>query len=88
MYLLCSGCLGRLGQDAFGAGGIDAMMIDIQVDGEFQLHHAGELVAADALVGDVAEESPDHVQPRGAGWGEAHSSVYRARCFASSLLLH
>jgi hypothetical protein len=40
--------------------GVDVVMGNVQVDGQFQLGHAGEAVAPDALVGDVAEEALDH----------------------------
>jgi hypothetical protein len=39
------------------------VLSDVQVDGQFEFGHAGEAVATDALVGDVAEEALDHVQP-------------------------
>lgn len=58
-----------LGEDVAGAGGpderfgIDVVMGDIQIDGHLQFRHAGEAVAPDALVGDVAKEALDHVQP-------------------------
>jgi hypothetical protein len=43
------------------------MMGHVQVDSQFQLGHAGEAVAPNAFVGDVAEEALDKVQPRRVG---------------------
>ena len=48
---------------------------DVQVDGQLQFGHAGEAVALDAVLGDVAEEALDHVQPRGAGGREVHDEA-------------
>jgi len=63
LYLFQSGSergLGTsdLGQDVGRVGspderlGIDVVLGDVQIDGQFQLGHAGEAVAPDALVGD------------------------------------
>ena len=43
---------------------------DVVIDGRLQLGHAGEHAAPDALVGDVAKESLDHVEPGSAGGRE------------------
>ncbi len=70
-----------LGEDVAGACGpderlgIDVVMGNIQIDGQLQFCHAGKAVAPDALVGDVAKEALDHVQPRGAGRGEVHDEA-------------
>ena len=42
---------------------------------KLELCHAGKAVALDALVGDVAKEALDHVQPRRAGRGEMHDEA-------------
>jgi class 3 adenylate cyclase len=70
-----------LGQDVGGTSSpderlrIDVVMGDIQIDGQLQLGHAGEAVAPDALIGDVAEEALDHVQPRCARRSEVHDEA-------------
>ena len=55
--------------------GVDVVMGDVKIDGQFQLCHAGEAVAPDAVVGDVAEEALGHVEPRCAGRGEVHDEA-------------
>ena len=58
-------------------------MVDVFIDGGDQLRHAGEHAATQALGGDVAEESLDHVQPRRRGRCEVH---VEARVFGQPLL--
>ena len=71
-------CAGDLGEDVTGLGcpdegsGVGVVHGDVFVDGGFEFSDAGEAAATDALVGDVAEEAFDHVQPRRAGGGEVH----------------
>jgi len=43
---------------------------DVIVDGRFEIGEAGECAATNALVGDVAKESLDHIQPGGTGGSE------------------
>ena len=50
-------------------------MGDVLIDGAIQFGHAGEDAAADALLGDVAEEALDHVQPRRGGGREVHDEA-------------
>ena len=50
--------------------GIDVVLGNVEVDRQFQLCDAEEAVAPDALVGDVAKEALNHVQPRCAGGRE------------------
>lgn len=58
-----------LGQDVVGAGSPDealrtgVVMLDIEIDLQFEFRNAGESVASDAAPGDVAEEPLDHDQP-------------------------
>ena len=47
-------------------------MSDIFIDGANQFWHAGEYATPQALGGDVAEESLDHVEPGRRGWREVH----------------
>jgi hypothetical protein len=62
-------------------GLVDAVIGDVQIDGQPQICHAGEAVAPDALVGDVTDEAFNHVQPRRAGRSEMHDEA--AGCRAS-----
>lgn len=77
-------CPSNFGQNVVGAGcpeegfGIDVVMGDIQIDGQLQLGHVGEAIAADALVADVAEEALDHVRPRSAGRREVRGGTRMA----------
>jgi len=43
--------------------GVAVVVGDVGVDGSDQFRHAGEHPAAQAVLGEVAEESLDHVQP-------------------------
>jgi len=51
---------------------------DVQLEGQFELIHAGETVSPDALVGDgnVAEEYLHDVRPRRADRGEVHNEAW------------
>ena len=43
---------------------------DVLVDGHLEIGHAGEYAAADALVGDIAQEPLDHIEPGRTGGRE------------------
>lgn len=72
---------GDLGKDVVGRCGpneglgVAVVMRDVLGDGTLQVGHAGETVALDAVLGDVAKEPLDHVQPRGAGGGRVHDEA-------------
>jgi len=48
---------------------------NVFVDGSDQFRHAGDHAAAQALIGDVAEEALDHVQPRRRCGREVHLEI-------------
>ena len=50
--------------------GFGVMHGDVIVDGRFEVSEAGEHAATNALVGDVSEETLDHIQPGGTGGSE------------------
>ncbi len=58
------------------------MHCDIFLDGADKFGEAAEYTAAQAFGGDVAEESFDHIEPRGRGRGEMHME---ARMFRKPL---
>ncbi len=51
------------------------MESDVVIDGRDQIGHAGEHPAAQPLVGDVTEESLDHVKPGCGGGGKVHDEA-------------
>ena len=50
-------------------------MLDVLGNGLLEFVHACEAVAPDAVLGDVAEEPLDHVEPGGAGGREVHDEA-------------
>jgi hypothetical protein len=46
------------------------MLIDIVADGHDELFEVFEDAAAQLVLGQVAEEAFDHIEPTGRGWGE------------------
>ena len=50
--------------------GFGVMHGDVIVDGRFEVSEAGEHAATNALVGDVSEETLDHIQPGRTGGSE------------------
>ena len=71
----------NFGQDVRGAGrpdewlGLDVVVRHVQLDGQLQCGDAGETVAPDAVLRNVAKEPLDHVQPGGAGGREVHDEA-------------
>ena len=47
--------------------GVGIVMVEVFVDGSFELWNGGEDAASDALLGDQAEEALDLIEPRGRG---------------------
>ena len=45
-------------------------MVEVLVDGRFELGNGGEDAASDAVLGDQAEEALDLIEPGGRGGGE------------------
>jgi hypothetical protein len=48
------------------------MLIDVVSDGHDELFEVLEDASLEPVLGQVAEEAFDHVEPRGRGWGEAN----------------
>ena len=69
-------------QDVFGRGGPDEgpgvviMAVDVVANRDDELFQIPENAAADTVLGQVAEETLDHVQPRCRGWREVHMEVF------------
>ncbi|MDT4871323.1 hypothetical protein FQZ97_1064460 [compost metagenome] len=49
--------------------GASVGMFDVLRDGLLKFGHAGEAVAPDPVLGDIAKKALDHVQPRAVGRG-------------------
>lgn len=73
----CAGA-GDFSQDVVGLGGPDerfwvqVVAVDVISDGHDELFEVAEYSTADAFFGQIAEETLDHVQPRGRGRREVH----------------
>ena len=50
--------------------GVSIVMVEVLVDGRFELGNGGEDAASDAVLGDQAEEALDLIEPGGRGRGE------------------
>ena len=49
--------------------GVGIVMVEVLVDGRFELGNGGEDAASDAVLGDQAEEALDLIEPGGRGGG-------------------
>ncbi|MGH9773113.1 MAG: hypothetical protein ACRD4Q_15670 [Candidatus Acidiferrales bacterium] len=52
--------------------GVAIVLVDVSLDSGNQLAHARQAVVPNAVLGDAAEETFDHLQPSGTGAREVH----------------